>query len=345
MSLHLNVVNSHKNKSNRRKNNKLKSDDQTRMKTCLPRRLYHYIQEQGLGAPLLVWILWLLIGTIFYGHVDFNKNYYKGFYYSVNVGYSIGWGVLGEFNQGSYVFSIAYLLVGATLISGSLVYLIESIVSTNEMWFQKINTSDINKNSSDYKVDIITENSYFKKVKTYISNNTYQTTMIVIWLIWILFGTIWSCYVIEWTIIEGIYFSLSSLSTGGLHGIPYDSANWVFLITGLYACTGVPIMAMAMGSIASMVVAMNKEKKINSMLNKRITKKEISKINFFIYKILSSRQFPLVLSSYLSFIVKKNSRIFSKKVFHNNFRCALLPDCPLCDTSIPTRREKVTSDM
>ena len=56
------------------------------------------------------------------------------------------------------------------------------------------------------------------------------------------------------------------------------------------------------------------------------------KINFFIFKILSSRQFPLVLSSYLSFIVKKNIVVnFRKKFFIIIFD---VPICPLCATGI-----------
>lgn len=188
-----------------------------------------YIREHHLATPLLVWVTWLTIGTIFYGANDFNHNYYKGFYYSVNVGYSIGWGVLDELSQGSYAFSIFYLLIGATLISGSLVYLIESIVSSNEAWFKNI-TNDTRKTSSSTisrsssRMKVIYDNSYIKRIKTSLSNNTSQAFMIIIWLVWILFGTIWSCYVIEWSVIEGIYFALSSLSTGGKYIYVYTRA-------------------------------------------------------------------------------------------------------------------------
>ena len=82
--------------------------------------------DSGLLKPLLAWIVWLYLGTVFYAHVDFCRinespcsapNYYKGFYYSINVGYSIGWGVFHDLNDGSKFFSTVYLLLGATAIA------------------------------------------------------------------------------------------------------------------------------------------------------------------------------------------------------------------------------------
>jgi hypothetical protein len=77
--------------------------------------------SEGVLKPLCIWLIWLTVGTAFYGTVDFDGNYAKGFYYAVNVGYSIGWGVLHDQTDSSKLFSVFYLVIGATAISRWLV--------------------------------------------------------------------------------------------------------------------------------------------------------------------------------------------------------------------------------
>ena len=89
----------------------------------------------GYLKPILAWIIWLLVGTAFYANYD-EFGWGKGFYMSVNVGYSIGryilsklqyfivtrfdvgWGDLEEPKIMSKLFSTIYILVGASAISG-----------------------------------------------------------------------------------------------------------------------------------------------------------------------------------------------------------------------------------
>jgi hypothetical protein len=54
--------------------------------------LLRYVPKQYLLQTCVAfWLLWLLIGTLFY---SYNGGYYwtNGFYNAVNAGYSIGWG-------------------------------------------------------------------------------------------------------------------------------------------------------------------------------------------------------------------------------------------------------------
>ncbi len=68
-----------------------------------------------------------------------------------------------------------------------------------------------------------------------------------------------------------MYFAISSLSTGGLHGIPPDSGDWMFFFVGLYAATGVPIMGLTMGYFAGYVAEKSMHSDLTSALNEQIT--------------------------------------------------------------------------
>ena len=52
-------------------------------------------QPSPLELYFLLWLFWLLLGTLFYHHW-LGITHAKAFYMSVNVGYSIGWGDIDE---------------------------------------------------------------------------------------------------------------------------------------------------------------------------------------------------------------------------------------------------------
>jgi len=80
----------------------------------------------------------------------------------------------------------------------------------------------------------------------YLSNHTYRlnyhsnsVTAISIWLLWILCLFIFAITEVKFDCIQALYFSISSLSTGGLYAIPVDSPDWYFVFVGIFACTGI----------------------------------------------------------------------------------------------------------
>jgi hypothetical protein len=54
----------------------------------------------------------------------------------------------------------------------------------------------------------------------------------------------------DWTFSQAFYFSLSTLSAGGLYAIPDDSSDTSFTIAAIFAATGIPIAMIAVGNIA-----------------------------------------------------------------------------------------------
>ena len=64
----------------------------------------------------------------------------------------------------------------------------------------------------------------------------------------------WATYTIpNWTFVEGLYFAVSSCSTGGLWAIPSDSPDSYFAIAGAFSCLGVPLMAVAITSLIGLI--------------------------------------------------------------------------------------------
>ena len=80
------------------------------------------------------WFIWMLVGTIYYS-LRLNLGYMRGFYFAVNVGYSIGYGDMTETIDQSQIFSTMYVIVGASFIGAGLGFFAEKILSESDDWY------------------------------------------------------------------------------------------------------------------------------------------------------------------------------------------------------------------
>lgn len=73
-----------------------------------------------------------------------------------------------------------------------------------------------------------------------IRNLIYQTSLwfdwhknkfipVAAWLGWLIWGAVWAREEVGWSVAETLYFAVSSLSTGGLWGLPTDSDDNAYL--------------------------------------------------------------------------------------------------------------------
>jgi hypothetical protein len=212
-----------------------------------------FIQRQWEDGPLeafLLWILWIIAGTLFYANVLFYGDYDKGFYYSVNVGYSIGWGVFHDNTAGCKVFSMFYLLIGALFVSRYVAYLLENAIAEKEnVYEQYILRSHLLKTNK-----YANSNKSLSEIYVWIIMNNNKLLVIYLWLVFWAFGVVWSCASFGWPLVDGCYFSLSTMSTGGLWGIPQSAVSGDFIVVGFFAWLGVPLMGMAMANIAMLIM-------------------------------------------------------------------------------------------
>ena len=73
----------------------------------------------------LMWVIWLIMGTIYYS-LRLNLSVSKGFYQSVNVGYSVGWGDISENASETQIFSTVYVCIGASFVGAGLGFLLKA---------------------------------------------------------------------------------------------------------------------------------------------------------------------------------------------------------------------------
>ena len=69
------------------------------------------------SSLLLLWLIWLAGGTIFY-KFELDLGWGTAFYMAVNTGYSIGWGDISEEDHPrSQWFSVFFVLCGSSFVS------------------------------------------------------------------------------------------------------------------------------------------------------------------------------------------------------------------------------------
>ena len=229
-----------------------------------------------------IWFIWLLIGTMVYGYgPKSNLGLGKGFYHAVNIGYSIGWGYPSEEYFDNYIwFSSAYVIVGASLVAVALGFFADKIVEDADNWFTNLLQEE------EYKTNIHIDQPIITRIIAYSKYNIESIRAIGLWILWITIMIIYSLIFIDndnenWNFREAQYFAISSCSTGGHWSIPNNSPDWLFGITGFFSALGVPIMGVAMATIATMLIDTGNIEEIKSTIEAKITKQELDMMRKF----------------------------------------------------------------
>ncbi len=98
---------------------------------------------------------------------------------------------------------------------------------------------------------------------------------------WIAAMTIYTCHRVKWVFVEGLYNAISSLSTGGLWAIPADSSDIDYLVIGLFSATGVPLMALAMSTMAQLCVSFGDPDAARKTVESKVSKQELDMMKKF----------------------------------------------------------------
>jgi hypothetical protein len=101
--------------------------------------------------------------------------------------------------------------------------------------------------------------------------NRNAVKIILLWMAWIGILIVFSLWKIKWDWTEALLFAVSSCSTGGLLGIPSDSPEWYFGFVGAMAALGVPLMGLAMASIAAMVITIGDPDQAQKTIAAKVT--------------------------------------------------------------------------
>ena len=106
-------------------------------------------------------------------------------------------------------------------------------------------------NSSSWYKD--TETKQRSKCSNWLHNHKTGLKAIAAWAFWSSFGTIGYCLLEDKFFIEGLYFSVSAASTGGLAGVAPKNGNLWFC--GIYSLIAVPLYGHTLGMLANIFTA------------------------------------------------------------------------------------------
>ena len=260
------------------------SDDVSIWKHLTKSQQWVYLRDKtGLGdasfAFLSLWLTWLFAGTVFYSY-ELDIGWAKGFYMAVNIGYSIGWGDISESGElGSQWFSTVYVLCGASFIAAALGFFAQAIVDDRDNWY----INELQKKRFERKMQKAHHNkSCFRMIKIWAGYNHEKVRSILLWLLFIIVatGAVLGQHK-EWVFIEGLYFAVSSLSTGGHYSLPGDSEDWEYGLAGIFAALGVPIMGIAMATLAEFFMSSGSIEEMMEKVKERITEEEVEMLTDF----------------------------------------------------------------
>lgn len=190
---------------------------------------------------------------------------------AVNIGYSIGWGDIAEPTVGCRVFSTFYVVIGASFVGLALGVFADKVVEDHDHWFDNAQQKEAFEKVWESDANVCS------KFWAFMVYEREQVRAVGMWLGWIALMVIYSCWSIGWAFNEGLYFAIASCSTGGHWSIPEEHSHkdWLYFITGVFSAIGVPLMGIAMGSIAGFLVSSGDVDHAKDAICAAVTKEEL----------------------------------------------------------------------
>jgi len=254
-----------------RSNSIMQAIDAKPVKRYSPKWFYVQITTP-LFLSVFTWVLWLVVGTIFYAFHE-SRTFGEALYYSISVGYGIFW--LGvDDNVASATFTRIHFSLGMVAIGLMMAAFATILVDSKTKWYVEA-----------MKVKALEEagntEGYWDDIEAFFTVHGPKLKIHGIFLLWTFVGVLWSCLAIKWPLIEGLYFAVSSLTTGGLWAIPEDSPAWHYAFVAVYVVGGVPVMAISLGMIANSVSNMGGSRLLEQKISARITDEEVDMMESF----------------------------------------------------------------
>lgn len=188
----------------------------------------------------------------------------------------LGWGDISEASSElSQIFSVFYLLCGASFVGVALGSFAGYIIAERDNWY----TNALLKKAEEAAA----EKSRLQFYQIWCKRNREVLCVVVLWLFFVLAGAI-GAYLKhrgDFSFINGLYFSTSSLSTGGLYAIHESAEDWEYGLIGLYCAVGIPIMGAAMMGAASLFIDVGTLEEAIDNIKQPVTEEEIAMLTKF----------------------------------------------------------------
>jgi len=200
---------------------------------------------------LLLWVMWLVSGTLFFWLKD-GISFIKAFYQSVNTGYGV-FMTKPIMNATGHAYMLLHVIAGTMIVSGSLTLLathlnymkqkrqIKSlrILKTDNIIPGEGGSADKSNQQGGDALSLST------RIKIFILDHQLHLCFLCV----VVTCSLWSSLILDWSLLDGLYFTVSLLSTGGQVSLPEASPDSHFLVISAVAAVGVPLMALSFGLV------------------------------------------------------------------------------------------------
>ncbi|GAB5353568.1 hypothetical protein AAMO2058_000046800 [Amorphochlora amoebiformis] len=96
--------------------------------------------------------LYFFVGAVGYVYLN-DWSYSASLYYAAQAGWSVGFGVLIEQNDGSLWFTSFYAILGASMIGGAVAFMMSFVIEREKTWGKEIRINEIRRTSSIRMID------------------------------------------------------------------------------------------------------------------------------------------------------------------------------------------------
>jgi hypothetical protein len=182
-----------------------------------------------------------------------------GYFEAITIGWSVGLAPRNPTYTPNPIFATCYILSGAALMAVLITKLGEEVEEDASM-----NLSEALLRHENYVSKMRTdntENTFLKRIGTYIQYNAAYLIAIAVWIIFMILIILWSMYATknldniddQWGFSQALYFAVSLCSSAGSLSLPPYTPEWAYLAAGLSMMIGVPLMALSISCIIIMI--------------------------------------------------------------------------------------------
>lgn len=213
----------------------------------------------------LSYALWIFCGVFFYKFYS-NWTWATAYYYVMDAGLSIGFCYPAEKDDWSKLFTIFYVLVGSSVISGCLGVLASSLLMNKASFVaiqHKFGSILYHEDNGDVTLTSVSRCVWYH-MKYFVGwyHNRPRTITVAAFIVWMGLGTIYGIYVEHWSFITSLYWAITTSSTGGLQTAPCESGsdttcdmgNMRGTVMGVFMMVGVPLYAATISHFARITV-------------------------------------------------------------------------------------------
>ena len=203
-----------------------------------------------------------------------SMNWARAFHLSVSIGYGMFWSSRADFDPTTKIFSIVFLLIGKIVVGGVMA-VFAKYLSDSKSWYVEA----LKKKALE---DAAATDGYLDDIISLLSYHAENIMLFSGFALWVAFGALYVAFSFGYSSINSVFFALSALAGAGRVAIPASAADGHYIAIGLYVCTGIPVMALAMGIIAHFIVVRNEStESLNEKMMARITETELHFMKLF----------------------------------------------------------------